>query len=140
MRTVEHDGDRYLLLKRSGESSLVRDPETGDKRYLPNDDLTATGESPLAVAATRVPEATRRVLTAVHSEQALGVLVELDERGPLSVRALLGDTDLCESDLHGLVGELRAAGILEETEVEGERGYGVTEVGREGLHALRDPE
>lgn len=140
MRTVEHDGDRYLLLKQSEESSLVRDPETGAERYLPNEELTATGESPLAVAARRVPEAPRRVLTAVHSEQALGVLVEVDERGPLSVRALLGDTDLCESDLHGLVGELRAAGLLEETDVDGERGYGLTEMGREGLHGLRDSE
>jgi len=34
VRTVEHDGDRYLLVKRSGESSLVRDPETGTERYL----------------------------------------------------------------------------------------------------------
>lgn len=140
MRTVEHDGDRYLLLKRSGDSSLVRDPQTGEERYLPTDELTATGDAPLALAAQRVPEPTRRVLTAVHSKQALGLLVELRARGPLPVRALLGDTDLCESDLHGLVGELRAAGILEETEVDGEHGYRLTESGRDGLAGLTDPE
>lgn len=140
MRTVDHDGDRYLLVKQSGASSLVRDPETGEEQYLPTDDLTATAESPLAVAARRVPESARRVLTAVHSERALGLLVELDARGPLSVRALLGGTDLCESDLHGLVGELTAAGLLEETEVDGERGYRLTEPGQEGLAELSDSE
>lgn len=137
MRTVEHDGERYLLVKRSGESSLVRDPETGEERYLPNEELEASGESPLALAARQVPEPTRRVLTAVHSERALGVLVELDERGPLSVRSVLGGYDLCESDLHGLFGELRAAGLVVETEVGGERGYRLTDRGREGLGGLR---
>lgn len=140
MRTVEHDGDRYLLLKRSADASLVRDPETGEERYLPTDELTPTGDPPLAVAAYRVPEATRRVLTAVHSERALGLLVELDARGPLPVRAVLGETDLCESDLHGTVGELTAAGLVAETTVDGERGYRLTDRGREGLAGLRNGE
>lgn len=137
MRTVEHDGERYLLVKRSEESSLVRDPETGDEQYLPNDELEAAGDSPLTVAAERVSDPVRRVVTAVHSEQTLGVLVELDERGPLSVREILGAYDLCESDIHGLFGELRAAGLVEEATINGERGYGLTETGKEGLDGLR---
>lgn len=137
MRTVEHDGTRYLLVKQSAESSLVRDPETGEQSYLPNEELTATGESPLSVAARAVPDAPRRVLTAVHSEQTLGMLVELDERGPLSVREVLGRYDLCESDIHGTFGELRAAGLVEEATVDGQRGYAITELGTEGLAALR---
>ena len=136
MRTVEHEGDRYLLVKQSGESSLVRDPETGEQRYLPNDELAATGDSPLTVAARAVPEAARRVLTTVHSERTLGVLVELEERGPLSVREILGSYDLCESDVHGTFAELRAAGLVEEADVAGERGYTTTELASEGLDAL----
>ena len=126
MRTVEYRGDPYLLLKRSGESSLVRDPETGDERYLPNDELTATGDSPLTVAARTVPTPQRRLLTAVHSEQILGLLVELADRGPLSVRELLRR-----------VGELRAAGLVREADVAGERGYETTEMADEALSALR---
>lgn len=137
MKTVEHDGDRYLLVKQSGESSLVRDPETGEERYLPNEELTVTGDSPLELAARNVPEASRRILTAVHSEQSLGLLVELDERGPLSVRDVLGSYDLCESDLHGLFAELRAAGLVTEADVAGERGYRLTDLAREGLAELR---
>lgn len=137
MQTVEHDGDRYLLVKRSGESSLVRDPETGAERYLPNDELTATGDAPLAVAARAVPEPTRRILTAVHSERTLGALLELEDRGPLSIRAILGSYDLCESDVHGTFAELRAAGLVEEVDVGGERGYATTELASEGLEAIR---
>ena len=137
MRTVDHDGDSYLLVKRSGESSLVRDPATGEEQYLPNEELAESGDPALVLAARRVPEPARRLLTAVRSERALGVLVELDERGPLSVRAVLGGYDLCESDLHGLFGELRAAGLVAEAEVDGERGYRLTDRGREGLERLR---
>nr|WP_156710387.1 hypothetical protein [Natronomonas sp. CBA1123] len=126
-----------MLVKQSGESSLVYDPETGEERYLPNEELTVTGDSPLELAAEAVPEASRRILTAVHSEQALGLLVELDERGPMSVREVLGAYDLCESDLHGLFGELRAAGLVTEADVAGERGYRLTDLAREGLAELR---
>src|SRR6056297_3541888 len=124
MRTVrDNDGTRYLLLKESTESSLVRNPETGEQRHVPNADLEPIeGESPLATAAEAVPSAARRVLTAAHNDRALGLLVELDERGPLSVRELLSAYDLCESDLHGLLGEFRAAGLLTEATVHGQRG------------------
>lgn len=138
MRAVEHDGDRYLLVKQSGESSLVRDPETGAERYLPNDELEATGDSPLVVAAGSIPEAQRRILTAVRSERILGALLELDRRGPLAVREILGSYDLCESDVHGAFAELRAAGLVEEADVGGERGYETTDLASEGLEALRD--
>ena len=137
MRTVDHDGDRYLLVKRSDESSLVRDPETGEERYLPNEELSGTGEPPLVVAARRVPEPTRRLVTAVPSERALGVLLELDERGPMAVRTVLASYDLCESDLHGLFGELRAAGLVAEADVDGRRGYRLTDGGREATEAVR---
>ena len=136
MRTVEHDGDRYLLLKRSTDASLVRDPETGDTRHLPTEELSATGDPPLSVAAGRVPEPARRLVSAVDSPTALGLLVELDERGPVAVRTLLGDTELCESDLHGLVGDLRAAGMVAETDAAGKRGYRLTDAGRAGLRTI----
>ncbi|AAV46725.1 hypothetical protein BDK61_2977 [Haloarcula quadrata] len=140
MRTVrDDDGTRYLLLKESTESSLVRDPETGEQQHLPNADLEPVdGESPLATAAEGVPDAARQVITAAHDERALGLLVELDDRGPLSVAELLSAYDLCESDLHGLLAEFRAAGLLAEATVHGQRGYDTTETASDGLAHLRD--
>ncbi|WP_227376538.1 DUF7346 family protein [Haladaptatus halobius] len=138
MRTVhDESGQRYLLLKRSGESSLVRDPRTGDETYLENDRLhLAEGESPLETTARRISPATRRILTAVPNERALGLLVELHERGPLAVRELLSAYDLCESDLHGYLAEFRAAGLVEECRVAGERGYDLTATATDGLEPL----
>ncbi len=139
MQTVrDGDGTRYLLLKRSEGSSLVRDPDSGEQRYLDNDELSpAEGASPLETAAEEVDEPIRRLLGAVHDDRTLGLLLVLDAGGPLSVRELLGIDALCESDLHGTVAELRAAGLLEEREVGGERGYATTERAERALSSLR---
>ncbi|MFD1512288.1 DUF7346 family protein [Halomarina rubra] len=142
MQTVrDDDGRRYLLLKRSSESSLVRDPETGTERYLPNDRLTPTGDddSALTLAARAVPAPVRRVLTACRDDRALGLLLELDRRGPLPARALV-DYDLCESDVVGLVSEFRAAGLVVKADATGERGYDLTDDAREALAVLRGAE
>jgi hypothetical protein len=78
------------------------------------------------------------VLRAVHSDRALGLLLELDERGPVAVVDLMGSYDLCESDLHGLLAEFTAAGLVTEARVVGQRGYELTDVAEEGLAALRE--
>ncbi|MFB6105394.1 MAG: hypothetical protein ABEJ70_00330 [Halobacteriaceae archaeon] len=137
MRTVrDADGHTYLLLKRSADACLVRDPESGERRHLPTDSVTVAGESPLDVAATAVPEATRRLVRAAHSDRGLGLLVDLRDRGPLPVTAMLADYDCCESDLHGLLAEFRAAGLVAEATVGGERGYRLTDDARVAVDAL----
>jgi len=138
MRIVrDESGTDYLLIKESGESSLVRDPETGTERHVANESLEAVdGESPLATAAGAVPDAVRTVVTAAHDDRALGLLVELDTRGPLSVHEILDSYDLCESDLHGLLGEFRAAGLVEEADVVGQRGYDTTPLASEAMETL----
>jgi len=138
MRTVrDESGNRYLLLKQSGDASRVRDPVTGEERHLPNDSLEVVeGESPLETASRVVSPAVRTVVTAAHDDRALGLLLEIDERGPVDVRVLLDAYDLCESDLHGLLGEFRAAGLVREAEVAGCRGYETTDTASEGLAVL----
>lgn len=132
------DGNRYILLKRSTESSLVRDPASGEYSHRPNDELVRVeGQSPLRTATAAVPEGVVTLLTAVPDERALGLLLELDAEGPLAVRTLLGRYDLCESDLHGFVTELKVAGLLTECDVAGERGYATTERASEALELLR---
>jgi hypothetical protein len=138
MRTVrDGDGKRYVLVKRSGSSSRVRDPDTGRERHLDNEDLTVLdGESPLETAARGVPESTRRVLSAVRDDQSLGLLCELVDE-PRPARELLDATDLCESDLHGLLAELRAAGLVATATVHGERGYEATATAADAVAHLR---
>jgi hypothetical protein len=138
MQTVrDGDGREYLLLKRSAEASLVREPGSGEESYVPNDELEPVDCDPLATAAGVVPEELSRLLTAVRDERALGLLLEIDARGPVGVRTLLSSYGLCESDLHGLVGEFRAAGLVTEQRVGGERGYDTTASAGDALDQLR---
>jgi len=139
MRTVsDADGNRYLLLKQSSEASLVRDPRTGSEQYIDNDRLEAIdGESPLVTAAAAVGAPMRRLLTATHNDRSLGLLVELVDRGPCSTIELLDSYDLCESDLHGLLAEFRAAGLVAEATSYGERGYDATDLAATAVDQLR---
>ena len=138
-QTVKDEaGNRLLLLKESAESSLVRDPATGETEYRPTASLDPVDESPLRTAARSLPPELRTLLSAVPDERALGLLLELDADGPLAVRTLLSAYDLCESDLHGLLAEFRAAGLLAETTVAGERGYETTPAASDALSMLRD--
>ncbi|MXR50099.1 hypothetical protein GRX03_00550 [Halovenus sp. WSH3] len=139
-RPVEDDsGTRYLLLKRSSESSLVRNVETGEREHVPNDRLTGLEDaSALDAILAPVPEEVRTLLSAVHDDRALAVLLELDTEGPMGVRQLLSAYEFCESDLHGLLAELQAAGLIEETTVAGERGYTATETAADALARLTE--
>jgi hypothetical protein len=138
-RTVrDESGTRYVLEKRSGEASRVRDPETGERKHISNERLEVVeGESPLLTATGALPEAVVELLAGVPDERALGLLLEIETGGPTGVRTLLSAYDICESDLHGLLAELRAAGLLTETRVAGERGYETTATASEALDALR---
>jgi len=140
MRTVETaDGTRLLVRKASGDSLLVADPDTGEERYVDREAVSELdGESALSVAASSVPAPTRRVLAAVHDDESLGLLLELAGRGPLAARTLLDEYDHCESDLSGCIAEFRAAGLVAEATVAGERGYDATDLARDGVAALRD--
>ncbi|WP_053947565.1 DUF7346 family protein [Halolamina sediminis] len=139
MRTVETpDGQRHLLLSRSEGTARVRDPATGEERTVDADALEPLGDGALTVAAAGVPEPVRRVMTAVHDERALGVLVTLVDAGPTAVVDLLSYSGLCESDFNGLFGELRAAGLVTPCQVAGERGYEATETAEEAVALLRD--
>ncbi len=95
MQTVrDDDGETYLLVKRSAESSRVRDPETGEERYVDNDDLRVVdGESPLATAASGVPEPVRRTLGAVRDDRSLGLLAVVVDEGPIAAIDLLDASD-----------------------------------------------
>ena len=139
MRTVsDDDGNRYLLRKQSSDASLVFDPETGAERYIDTDRLTTVdGESALETAATAIAPPVRRLLTATHNDQSLGLLVELVDRGPCSTIELLDSYDLCESDLHGLLAEFRAAGLVAEATSHGERGYDATDLAATAVDQLR---
>lgn len=139
LRTVrDSEGNHYVLEKQSAQSSLVRDPETGERQHLPNDELEpVSGQSPLVTTARTVSGDVLTLVSAVHDERTLGLLLELSQTGPIAVRTLLSSYDLCESDLHGMLAELQAAGLIRKERVAGERGYATTEAANAALDRLQ---
>ena len=140
MKTVrDDDGNRFLLLKRSDKASLVRDPETGEECYLQNDRLEpVSGASALEIAARSVEEPVRALATAVHTERDLGLVLEIADAGPIAVPTILERYDLCETEVHGRLAELQAAGLLEETQVDGYRGYRATDRCERAVELVRE--
>jgi len=134
---TDDDGRRLLLVKRSSESSLVRDPDTGEESYRPNESLSAVDDPPLAAAADGLAGPVRRAVLACPDDRALGLLVELVDRGPTAAETLTAAYDLCESDLHGLLAEFRAAGLVRETSVAGRPGYAPTDDAAAAVERLR---
>jgi len=139
MQTVrDAAGETYLLVKRSAESSRVRDPVTGEERYVDNDELRVVdGESPLATAASGVPAPVRRTFGAVRDDRSLGLLAVVVDEGPIAAIDLLDAADMCESDLHGTLSEFRAAGLIDEATVAGQRGYEATAIAVDAMGLLR---
>lgn len=136
---VDDAGRRYLLRERSADAWLLLDPETGESVSRDPEECTVLDdESPLTAAASGVSDPVRKLVLAAHSERTLGLVLAVVDRGPISVRTLLDRTALCESDLHGQLAELVAAGLVEETTVAGERGYATTDLADEGLAILTD--
>ncbi|MDL0127979.1 DUF7346 family protein [Halobacterium salinarum] len=142
MQTVrDTDGRRWIRIADHGEQSRVRDPTTGEETTVPSETLTPTSDDAVFEAlADRVPAAGRRVAKACHADWQLGLLVALADDGPRPVRKLLAAAGVCESDFLGATTELRAAGVLAETTVAGQRAYELTAAGREGVGALRHAE
>lgn len=114
MRTVRaDDGFRYLLQKRSGDASLVCDPATGEEQYIDTDQLElCDGIPPLEMIGATVPDHSREEI-GVSEDRALGLLVVIDRHDPIAAVDLIEFTELCESDLNGLLTELRAGGLVE---------------------------
>ena len=107
---------------------------------MANAALDVVDKGPRATAAPGIDPAVRRLVTATYDDQSLGLLVELVDGGPLATVELLDSYDLCESDLHGLLAEFRAAGLVAEAKNGGQRGYDATDLAREAVAELRDGE
>ncbi|MFW6435455.1 MAG: DUF7346 family protein [Halovenus sp.] len=120
MRVVS-DGESYFILQQVlAEDCRLRHFPSGSVTTRPCESITPVNSDDLG-------EIFEEVDTDVAvSPAATSLLLELAVGGPASARELLDRFDVCESDLHGAVSELRAAGVLEPTTVYGERGYRAT--------------
>jgi hypothetical protein len=137
MRAVRGpEGRRLVLESDGGDAARVYDPATGDRDSIPHDALEPIEDAPLAVVAERVDDPLRALVTAIPDERALGLLVFVADNGPTPVRTLLDRTTYCESDLHGLLVHLTAAGLLDERRADDGRTYTITDTASMALDRL----
>lgn len=122
---ADGSGTRHVALAGDGDEMRLLDSASGESTRRAAGDLSRVEADPLAVAAEGVPSAAREAL-GVEDWRAVGLVAVLVADGPRSVRSLVGGLPLCESDLNGTLAELRAAGLVAETDVGGERGYRAT--------------
>ncbi len=104
MRLVEdRQGRRFGLLKRSVDSSLVLDLETGRRSYRPNDNL--------------------RPVNGENVDPRTELLATLSTDDAIPVRTVIERTTLCESELFAVSRELELAGVIREATCDGERAW-----------------
>jgi len=140
MRVVRDGAGRINVVReRSDEQRVLVDPATGTERTVSAADVVPVVDEPeLELVASALPDPTDSPLASIGDARARGILGVLEAAGPLPATMLLAFESLCESDLHGTVGELRAAGLVAETTVDGHSGYRMTETAARTLADLRD--
>lgn len=126
MRTVRFGGHRFLLVDRTGDVCVLARPATGERVAVPAGGVEDLPEEPPLGTVGRAADPAAELREAVPGIRALGLLAELERRGPTPVRALL-EYELCEADLQGVLAEMSAAGLVAEVTVGGERGYRLTD-------------
>jgi len=124
MRLVSDGKRQYVLQRSDGEVCRLRELSEGTITTQPCSALTPVSPDEFVeVRGADIDIAGPRE----QSERAVALAAELAIAGPTSARALLDRFDACESDIHGATTELRAAGLIEQTTVHGERGYRASE-------------
>lgn len=79
-----------------------------------------------------------RAQSSEPDDYALDLLLCIEEHDPITVSALMRRVDLCESDVNGLLAELRVGGLIERVSPPG---YTITDTGSVLLREReRDPE
>jgi|AntRauTorcE11898_2_1112593.scaffolds.fasta_scaffold33982_2 hypothetical protein len=130
MRVVTDGNCHYVLQRIVDDDCHVRTLPSGETTTMPTASLSPADTD---AALGTVDD---NLVDDVGSNAAAGLLLELVVDGPTSARGLLDRFDVCESDLHGTVAELRAAGLIEPTTVYGERGYRAIIDGSQRLESL----
>lgn len=127
-----------LAIERRDGELLVRNPATGRERSIPADAAESLDKEPLAVVRDAVGTAAGPPVGT--DDRTLAVAVELVDRGVTPARRLPRAYAACESDLVGMVTELRVAGLIDETAVGGVPAYEPTEQAVQLVGRLRETE
>jgi hypothetical protein len=133
------DGQWVVVLRAGRDHCRIRELISGEVRKVSPSTLDAENEARLHDIGQAAPGPVQPTDSAVQTVRGWGLVLVVGAASPVSVRSLLAATDECESDINGLLAELEAGGLLERTEVTGERGYELSPRGTRRVEALWSP-
>lgn len=132
------DGRQLLVVGRTDGELRVRDPATGSEETVPAEQVDRLDREPLAVVRDAVTDGLDEGRPIGTDDRTVGLAVEFVDRGPTPVRRLTASYDACESDLNGMVAELRVAGLIEATSLAGQPAYRATASAEQLAARLRE--
>lgn len=123
------ESEWVVVLKTEGTQCRIRDLVSGDTRRVAESTLSSAQTASLQEIGHLVPDSARPPVSAIRTAPGWGVVLVVGAASPVAVRELLDATTACESDLNGLLAELEAGGVLDRTEIAGERAYELSDAG-----------
>lgn len=133
------DGQWVVVLRAERDHYRIREVISGEVRKVSPSTLDAVNEATLHDIGQAAPDPAQSIASTIQTARGWGLILVVGAASPVSVRALLDATDECESDINGLLAELEAGGLLERTEVAGERGYELSASGTRAVEASWSP-
>lgn len=130
------DGEWVAILAVESDRCRIRQLGSGDSRWVPKSTLSSSDTASLQEIGRAVPDSVRGSVSPIRTARGWGLALVVGAASPVTVRAMLATTTECESDLNGVLAELEAGGILERTEVAGERAYELSETGASTLESV----
>jgi hypothetical protein len=131
------DGRWGVVLESDGAECRIRELRSGNSRWVPHSSLSSTHTASLHQVGQEVPDPVRASVAAIRTPRGWGLTLVVGAASPVAVRELLEATTECESDLNGLLAELEAGGILERSELGGERAYELSDPGASAVESVR---
>lgn len=137
MRLAIDQDDRWVvILEVESDQSRIRELLSGETRRVLSSTLSVVNDASLRDIGQVFSDPPQTTDSTLRTDRGWGLVLVVGAASPVGVRSLLGATNECESDLNGLLAELEAGGILERTQVTGERGYELSERGVRTVEAL----
>lgn len=129
---------RTVLVRVTGQDRRLRAVTTGDIIHDLSGSVSALNK-PIFRAVGEAMDAEECLpIDGIHTVDGLGLVTVLVDEGPIPSKQLMDVSSRCESDMHGLIGDLRAGTLLTDCQVAGQRGYRATSKARNLISGFRN--
>lgn len=130
------DAEWVVILEIKSDRCRIREVGSGESRWVARSTLFSLDTPSLHEIGQVGSDSVGASASAIRTARGWGLVLVVGAASPVTVRALLDTTSECESDLNGLLAELEAGGVLDRTEIAGERAYELSETGASAVESV----